>query len=211
VTVLRVENLSFRYGPRHLFTAWAMDFTAGLSWVQGGNGCGKSTLLQLLAGALLPQAGRIRVQTGPGQWVDQSAQALDYRRQVFWCGPGPVAFDHLSPREYLAFMRTLYPTLDEAALARHLSGFGLAGFLGAPLCTLSSGTQRKVWLAMALAAGTPFTLLDEPLNALDAASVAYLLAQLQALAQTPTRGLIVASHEALGPAGAQARVIALQR
>jgi ABC-type multidrug transport system ATPase subunit len=206
-SVLTVEALTFSYPNRHVFTLWSHRFAAGLTWIQGSNGSGKSTLLKLLTGALVPQAGQL-VCSG----FDQAVQPLDYRRNVFWCGPGPVAFDHLTPLEFFAFMRGLYPTVDDAALAQHLAGFALAPFINAPLCTLSSGTQRKVWLALALAAGTQVTLLDEPLNALDAASVAYLLAVLAALAQdasTRQRALIVASHDDLGPADAQAMRLGL--
>jgi ABC-type sulfate/molybdate transport systems ATPase subunit len=66
------------------------------------------------------------------------------------------------------------------------------------LATLSTGTQRKVWLAVALAAGTTVTLLDEPLNALDAKSLEYLRSVLVKCAQDPSRAWIVASHEDLG-------------
>jgi ABC-type multidrug transport system ATPase subunit len=161
--------------------------------VKGSNGCGKSTLLKLLAGSLKPTAGAIEV-----QGVDISAQPLQYRRQVFYCGPGPIAFDHLSPVEFFGFMRALYPGIDENRLAQNVEGFGLHSFLDLPLTTLSTGTQRKVWLSMALAAGTEATLLDEPLNALDAKSLEYLRSALVHCAQDSVRAWIVASHEDLG-------------
>jgi ABC-type multidrug transport system ATPase subunit len=191
-TLLRVQRLSFSYPQRHVFNAWSHDFPAGLTWVRGGNGCGKSTLLKLLAGALKPLSGTIEV-----QGVSQQDQPRDYRLRVFWCGPGAIAFDHLSPAEFFGFMRGLYASVDVPALQRHVAGLGLSPFMDAAMRTLSTGTQRKVWLAMALAAGTPVTLLDEPLNALDAASSAYFRASLHTLAQDSSRAWVVASHEAL--------------
>ncbi|MDE2161425.1 MAG: hypothetical protein KGJ30_21170, partial [Burkholderiales bacterium] len=99
---------------------------------------------------------------------------------------------------------------DAAAAARHVEGFGLAPFLGRRLRELSTGTQRKVWLTAALAAGTRVTLLDEPLNALDRASLAYLRAEFAAAAAAAgPRAWIVASHEDLGAAGARARLLDL--
>jgi ABC-type multidrug transport system ATPase subunit len=161
--------------------------------VKGCNGCGKSTLLKLLAGALKPIAGDMEV-----LGISVTAEPLLYRQQVFYCGPGPIAFDHLSPIEFFGFMRTLYPSLDEEGLAKNIEGFGLHPFLEFPLASLSTGTQRKVWLSITLAAGTKATLLDEPFNALDAKSLEYLRSVFGHCAQDSSRAWIVASHEDLG-------------
>jgi ABC-type sulfate/molybdate transport systems ATPase subunit len=66
---------------------------------------------------------------------------------------------------------------------------------------LSTGTQRKMGLAVALAAGTPLVLLDEPFNALDSASHSYLDAVLNAACKDIEahngRCWLIASHEPL--------------
>jgi ABC-2 type transport system ATP-binding protein len=191
---LQAEGLCFSYGNRHVLTMWSGEFSPGLNWLRGANGSGKSTLLKLLAGALEPFAGR-RVAAG----VDAAADALGYRRQVFWCGPGAPAFDHLRAPEFFAFMATLYPRLAREPLAEALDGLGLRPFLGLRIAQLSSGNQRKVWLAAALAAGTPVVLLDEPFNALDAASAAWLHGALAARAAAATQAWVVASHAAPAP------------
>ncbi len=190
--VLQVQDLSFSYPGRHVFTGWSADFRAGLTWVRGSNGSGKSTLLKLLAGALPPLAGRIAV-----RGVDQGAAPLDYRREVFWCGPAAIAFDHLRPPEYFAFLQGLYPHFDSAAAQAVAAELGLTPFMGKRLRELSTGTQRKVWLAAAFAAGTAVVLLDEPLNALDMASVRSVRARLQGCAQDATTAWVVVSHDGL--------------
>lgn len=202
--MIHAHNISFSYPGRHVFAGFSHTFAPGLTWLRGSNGCGKSTLLQLLCGALPLAGGALAV--GP---VHLAAQPLPYRQAVFWCGPGPVVFDHLSPSEYFGFMRSLYPCMDDAALGRHVEGLGLTPFVDKALCTLSSGTQRKVWLAMALSAGTPVTLMDEPLNALDTASSAYFLDALLQCAQHTDRSWIVTSHDTLGAASDWAQVLEL--
>jgi ABC-type multidrug transport system ATPase subunit len=197
---LTVQALSFSYTARHVFTRWCGQFEPGMTWLQGPNGCGKSTLLKLLAGAEAPTAGHITLGD-----IDQATQPLAYRQQVFWCGPGPLPFAHLSPLQYWGFMQGLYPALDATALARHVDALGLGPFVDAPLHSLSSGTQRKVWVCAALAARAPLTLIDEPFNALDAASLAYLREALATAAQQPDRIWVLTSHEDLGPAAAWAR------
>ncbi|MDD2925429.1 ATP-binding cassette domain-containing protein [Rhodoferax sp.] len=193
--LLQVRSLHFSYPHRHVFAGWSGEFKAGLTWLQGPNGCGKSTLLKLLAGALVPRHGQLSA-----AGVDQHSAPLDYRRQVFWCGPDAIAFDHLSPVEYWSFMRGLYPRLDQAALRQHALALGLAPHLAAPLRTLSSGTQRKVWISATLAAGTPVRLLDEPFNALDAASLQYLRQVLAEQARAAEVCWVLSSHEDLGEA-----------
>lgn len=196
--VLKVHQLSFSYPQRHVLTHWSHDFLPGITWIQGPNGCGKSTLLRLLAGALPPLNGSVQVDD-----IDLHAQPLKYRRQVYYCGPGPIAFDHLCPEEYFGFMRSLFPCVDEEALLTHVDGFGILPFLREPLAALSTGTQRKVWLAMALSAGTRVTLMDEPFNALDSLSAQHLREVLRQQTAQDSRIWIVASHEDLdlpGPA-----------
>jgi ABC-type multidrug transport system ATPase subunit len=201
---LLVSELSFSYPQRHVFNGWTAEFDPGLTWLRGSNGSGKSTLLKLLAGALPPLAGRCAA-----QGIDLHQQPLAYRRAVYWCGPGAIAFDHLRVREFFGFVRSLYPGLDLAALPRHLEGFGLAPFVSVRLSELSTGTQRKVALAAALSVGTPVVLLDEPLNALDAASLRYLRAQLATAAAACRQVWVVVSHEPLLEDGAPLRMLEL--
>jgi ABC-type multidrug transport system ATPase subunit len=202
--VLQVEGLSFSYPGRHVFLHWSMDFAPGLTWIRGSNGSGKSTLLKLLAGALPPLTGRLRV-----RGIDEALRPLDYRREVFWCGPAAIPFDHLRPTEYFGFLRTLYPRFDAGAIGAHVEGLGLKPFLHKRLGELSTGTQRKVWLAAALVAGSAVVLLDEPLSALDSSSMRYTLDQIELAAAETERSWIVASHESLGNAGDRAVVVSL--
>lgn len=207
--ILYVDNLNFSYGRQFssalLFSNFFAQFAAGVTWVKGGNGHGKSTLLKLLAGVLPPSHGRIVL-----KGLDIDTDPMAYRRSMFWCGPGSLAFDHLTPLEYLGFMQGLYPSFDTEAVSKHVAGFALAPYLQTSLRSLSMGTQRKVWLAAALSAGTTVTLLDEPLNALDAASLQYLETNLAEVTQQADRAWIIVSHEAFGPASTNATTLVLE-
>jgi ABC-type multidrug transport system ATPase subunit len=202
--VLQADRLTFWYPDRPVFSLWSAGIRVGLTWLRGRNGSGKSTLLQLLGGALPPQAGRLRV-----RGIDAAEEPLAYRREVFWCGPGAIAFDHLRPAEYFGFLSTLYPRFDSAQALDHAAALGLGPHMGLRLAALSTGTQRKVALAAALAVGTAAVLLDEPLIALDAASLECFLERLAARAADSTSAWLVASHEPLGDAGARAALLDL--
>lgn len=195
-TVLSVKELNFWFPERPMFWHWSHDFKPGLTWVRGANGSGKSTLLRLLGGSLLPQGGSLTV-----DGVSAALQPLVYRQQVFWCGVEALAFEHLTPPEYFGFMAGLYAGFDQQILREHVSKLGLSPHLGKRLDQLSTGTQRKVALAAALCAGTRVVLLDEPLAALDSASVHHVQAVLTQAANLRTQAWIVTSHEDLGQAG----------
>jgi ABC-type multidrug transport system ATPase subunit len=191
---MQVRDLTFSWPGRHVFTAWSADFAPGLTWLQGANGTGKSTLLRLLVGSLPALTGSVRLHAPGAPPLDAAANPLAWKREVFWCGPGGIAFDHLTPPEYFGFLLGLYPRFDAEALERHIAGFALAPHLRTRIAALSTGTQRKVWLAAALAVGTRVRLLDEPLNALDVASLDHLQEALGQAATQSTTIWIVASH-----------------
>lgn len=191
---LSVTGLCYSYPGRHVYTGWSAAFAPGLTWLRGSNGSGKSTLLKLLAGVLPPLAGGLRL-----RGIEAVADPLAWRRAVFWCGPGTIAFDHLRPPEFFGFLAGLYPQMSTEALQAHVAALGLQPYMSRRIAELSTGTQRKVWLAAALSAGTAVVLLDEPLNALDAAALAHMRQQLALAAQGTADGgriWIVASHEA---------------
>jgi ABC-type multidrug transport system ATPase subunit len=202
--ILSVRDLAFGYSQRTVFHAWSADAACGITWIKGRNGSGKSTLLRLIAGALPPLAGTLKV-----RGIDAMASPLAYRTEVFWCGPDAIAFDHLRVTEYIGFLRSLYPRLDVPAWQRQVQGLGLVDVLQQRLSSLSTGTQRKVWLSAALAVETAVVLLDEPLNALDGASHDHLLRELGRVGEQRRQAWVVASHESLGEAGEQARVLDL--
>lgn len=189
-TMLAARRLSFAYPNRPVLQEFTAELGAGVIWLKGANGSGKSTLLKLLAGVIEPQSGSRHV-----VGIDAESQAQSYRRHVFWCGPDALPFDYLSAGEYLGFVAGLYPSFDESAVAPYLEGLGLMAQLGERISRLSTGTKRKVWLVAAMACGTPAVLLDEPLNALDASSAAYLSDYLAGETTKKRRCWLVASHE----------------
>ncbi|MBQ0935696.1 ABC transporter ATP-binding protein [Ideonella paludis] len=189
---LTVSHLIFGFSQRLLLADWSAHFGPGLTWVQGPNGCGKSTLLRLMGGAIAPQGGTLSI-----NGCHASQDPLAYRQQVLWLGPDRIAFDHLKPLEWAGFMAGLYPRFDRAAFEQHWDAFALAPHQHQRIAALSTGTQRKLALAVAWAAQTPALLLDEPLSGLDAAALAHAQAVLAVRAQSTEMVTVIASHEAL--------------
>jgi len=203
--LLRIQSLSFAYDRRRIVDLWSQDLGPGLCWLRGPNGVGKSTRLKLLAGAVAPQYGTALLR---GE-LDLIRQPLAYRREVAWVSAEPPPFEHLSPAELFGFLRGLYPRADARQWQAHIEGFGLGAFVQQPLRQLSTGTQHKAALAAALALQTTLLLLDEPLNALDAASLDYWRDGMRQAADRPDRLMLIVSHEALGVAATQELVLAV--
>ena len=189
-SVLRVEGVSFAYpGQPMLLANWSAAIPPGVTLLFGDTGSGKTAVLRLLAGTG-PVDGRLTL----GDHCFDTDPAA-YRRAVFWHEPGSDAFDQQSPRQIGATMHTERPGFDPAAWDHHAAAFALGAHLDKPLYMLSTGSKRKVWLAAALAAASPLTLLDEPFGALDAPSSAHLRRALADAAMRRDRALIVASSE----------------
>jgi ATP-binding cassette subfamily F protein 3 len=118
----------------------------------GANGNGKSTLAKLLAGRLLPSAGRVT-----------RAPRLDCgffaQHQIEEFDPSGTAFDHLA---------TLMPRAAPEQVRARLARFGFGEdkvFVEAR--DLSGGEKARLNFALISVAAPPLLILDEPTNHLD--------------------------------------------
>ena len=106
-------------------------------------------------------------------------------------------------------LRAHFPHWDDAALAELQQGFDLAPHWHKPLLALSTGSLRKVVMALGLTSGAQLVLLDEPLSGLDKPALAFVPQALQQAAQRfaqSGRYLVVAHYEPLLDADADAAV-----
>jgi ABC-type multidrug transport system ATPase subunit len=189
--VLQVDGLRFSYSQHALFDNLQLQAPAGVTIVRGGDGAGKTTLLRLLAGDLAAQAGVLQINQ-----ASLKDQASAYRQQLFWVEPRSTSFDHLSPTDYFASLRTVYPQFDYTAIDALAQGLSLTEHLHKPMYMLSTGSKRKVWLAAAFACGAALVLLDDPFAALDKPSIAYVKQLLGGAAQRASRAYVVTSYDA---------------
>ncbi len=175
--VLRVENLSKRFGDKVLFENLSFDLPRGKRLgIMGPNGCGKTTLLRILLGQEEPTSGT--VQRGhlvfPG-YLDQHLTLLDPDKSVLravWPDDDP---DHTEQK-----MRDL------------LGSFGLHGeIVEQPVRQLSGGERSRAALARLTVNGANLLVLDEPTNHLDIWACDSLEEALKAYEGT----VIVVSHD----------------
>lgn len=176
--MVQVIQVSFGYPGRLVADQVSHCWHAGLCLLQGDEGTGKSSWLKLLAGNLSSRAGVLHYNFAPCAAL--SAQLL------FWQDPRQPLSDSLGrmpASDWVALQRTIYPHWSQSDFEQHVQGFGLESHLHKPLLALSSGSQRKLWMAAGWASGAPLVLMDEPLAALDKPSEQYVQHALAAMAK----------------------------
>lgn len=139
----------------------------------GPNGAGKTTLLRIIAGALAPDAGLVRL---GDRTVLDTAAGLDLppeERRVGYVPQGYGLFPHLDVADNVAFgLLAASPRPDRQArreaAGEMLERMGCRELAGRDPASLSGGEQQRVALARALITEPDMLLLDEPLSALDA-------------------------------------------
>lgn len=189
--VLRAQGLACAIGTRELFTGLSLQVPPGVTLVRGGDGRGKTSLLALLAGALPAQRGTLSL-----RGTDLASQPEAYRAQVFLTRPASTELDAISPNAWFDQLAARYAGFDPDALDDLADGLALGPHRDKAGYMLSAGTKRKVWLAGALASGAALTLLDEPVAALDRASIDYLLELFTEAAASTARAWVVADYQA---------------
>lgn len=174
----------------------------------GPNGAGKSSLLQLLAGALQPDRGRIRL--GDEIVVDGEVRVPPHRRRVAYLEQRSLLFPHLSVRRNVEFglrARGVDRGTARARAERELDAVGCLDLADRRPRELSGGQAQRIALARALATDPELLLLDEPLAALDAR----VAPELRRLLRDRLHGVttVLVTHDFLDVAAMADRVVEL--
>ncbi|MDP3954555.1 MAG: ATP-binding cassette domain-containing protein [bacterium] len=163
--IIRFEKVSFEYGHNKPILD-EVDFSirrGAKITVMGQNGGGKSTVFQLIAGALKPEEGKIRMAEG---------LTIALSRQVI-----PRDQLDITVREFFAkcFKKTVYdiePRIDAVLEVVNLPKS--PQIYDKLVKSFSGGQQARLLLASALIQDSDVLLLDEPTNNLDSAGIAHL-------------------------------------
>jgi phosphonate transport system ATP-binding protein len=165
--------------------------------VIGPSGAGKTTLLQVLACALPPTAGALRLD-GTDPWTLPRRQLQQLRGRLFLAPQVPplpprqrvvtsVLAGRLPAMGLWASLRSLLHPSDIPAAHDALDRFDLAEKLFDRVDRLSGGERQRVGLARALLSPARLWLVDEPLSALDPTRSRQAIATL--VAQARDRGI----------------------
>lgn len=160
--MLKVENLTFSFKNRPLFTNLSFNVKSGsLVRIAGPNGSGKSTLLALITGLISGAKGSIEFEG-----------SRDFRSWTSWMAADANGLiTSLSATANLQFWLELrHPSFNRDRIAAALSDWGLTGEWiqsRLPVTRFSTGMRRRLSLARLELEGSKLWLLDEPLFGLD--------------------------------------------
>jgi heme exporter protein A len=190
---LEVSDIRVERGGRRVLDGLSFDLAPGEALiVTGPNGAGKSTLLRVLAGLLPLKQGRIAI--GGAEDPPPCAELAHYVGHADGNKASLTAAENLSFWAAMLKSRQGRGTILRPAEA--LASFALAHATDLPVAVLSAGQKRRVALARLLVAPRPIWLLDEPMNALDAASQ-MRLAELMQNHLARSGMIVAATHGAL--------------
>jgi heme exporter protein A len=186
---LELKDVSKRFGARWALVRLSLTVERGAALLlTGHNGSGKTTLLRLLATALRPSAGGIRV-----LGLDASTAQEEIRTRVAFLSHAHFVYEDLSGLENLEVFARLLGERDSAA-REALVRVGLAPTDDRPVRAYSAGMRKRLALARLLLKRPELVLLDEPFGELDPAGVAEVESHIRQLRAGGTT-LVLATHQ----------------
>jgi ATPase subunit of ABC transporter with duplicated ATPase domains len=189
--VVALENVTKTYGRRVVYDGLNLNIRRGERWcVMGRNGAGKSTLLKIVAGAVQPDSGTVRL---------GASLTMGYFAQQ--------ALDLLNPN--LTIEEQLQQDFPDESIGSLRSLAGAFQFSGEdidkPIRALSGGEKTRLVIARMLMHPPNFLVLDEPTNHLDVATREMLIDALASFEGT----MLFVSHDRTFLRGLSNRVIEL--
>jgi ABC-2 type transport system ATP-binding protein len=166
-----------------------MSFTAPAGTITGflgPNGSGKTTTLRMALGLVQPTGGGVLIGGVPYARLAHPRRQVGALLEATGFHPGRRARDHL--RVLAAAERIPDRRVDEV-----LGQVDLAGAAGRRVRGFSLGMRQRLGIAAALLGDPEVLLLDEPVNGLDPAGIAWLRGLLRGLA-AEGRTVVLASH-----------------
>lgn len=196
---LQSQNLCVGYEDAVVIENLSVNVPPGqITAIVGANGSGKSTLLKTFARILTPFAGCVyldgkEIHSTPTRELARRMSILPQRAQA------PEA---LTVYELASYGR--YPhrkwlrgsTADDAHMIRWaLETVALSDLQDRSVCSLSGGQQQRVWVAMTLAQGASYMLLDEPTSHLDTCHQLEIMELLSRLNRQEGKTIVMVLHD----------------
>jgi putative ABC transport system ATP-binding protein len=193
--VLRLDNVTKRFGQRAVLNAVSLELRAGeYVAVIGESGIGKSTLLNVVAGLEPIDSGAIFFEDAEVNRMSDDAQTLMRREKLGFVFQAFHILPHLSVAQNVGLPLLLRGREDHEKAKTALASVGLAGREDSMPRELSGGELQRVAIARALIGDPKLVLADEPTGNLDPENARQVLSLLKQQVKSRNAAAILATH-----------------
>jgi ABC-2 type transport system ATP-binding protein len=192
MNLIRLENLTRRYGSFVALEAADVTLAPGAIGLLGPNGAGKSTLLKVLLGLLSPSSGRAEM-----LGLDVRTRSAEIRARVGYLSESESFVPGLQAVEFVALAGevTGMPRKDAHRRAHEVLAYlGVEESRYRKVEELSTGVKQRIQLAQALVHDPEVLILDEPTNGLDPSGRRAMLGLIRSLHIDFKKSIILSSH-----------------
>jgi ABC-2 type transport system ATP-binding protein len=201
---VEITGLTRRFGRVNAVAGVDLRADAGVFGLLGPNGAGKTSLLRVMATAIPPSTGELRLL---GRDPASDRQRREIRRRLGYLPQNPGWYPGFTVSEfveYFALLKEMPPPRIPAAVATAIERVELGARARARLRTLSGGMLRRACIAQAIVNEPELLLLDEPTAGLDPEQRVAFRALLRHLGRHAT--VVVSTHLVEDVGAACARV-----
>ena len=166
--LVEIRGLSKTYGRAPAIDGVDLDVGTGIVGLLGPNGAGKTTLLRILATALAPTSGTVRVL---GHDPADTTGRIAIRRTLGYVPQEVGLYETFTVFDFVDYIAILKEHVDRAArraeVRRVIDAVDLGDVSSKRIRALSGGMRRRVALAQSLLGAPQLLVLDEPTVGLD--------------------------------------------
>src|SRR5829696_3193423 len=190
--VVRLANVSVRYGRNFALRDVAATFESGAVGLLGPNGAGKSTMIKSLLGFVKPDQGQMTV-----LGLDVARSPLEIRARIGYMPENDAHIPGMNAVSFVAYCGELaglgaVDAIQRAHEVLYYVGLGEARYRNVE--TYSTGMKQRIKLAQALVHDPDLLFLDEPTNGMDPKGRDEMLELIRDLAHNKGVNLILSSH-----------------
>jgi nitrate/nitrite transport system ATP-binding protein len=192
MAILELDHVYKSYGGTKVLSDVSLSVETGeVVAIVGFSGAGKTTLMSLLTGLEKPDQGRALFK---GQAITGPSAERGVVFQNYSLLPWLSAFENveLAVREVFSAQSR---SEQRDRVTKYLEMVGLGHARDRRPAALSGGMRQRVSLARALAIEPEVLLMDEPLSALDALTRATLQDEIERIARTSGKTIVIVTND----------------
>jgi ABC-type multidrug transport system ATPase subunit len=161
--MIQIDAISKSYNYNKLFEDFSATYHYGNSYgIAGRNGSGKSTLLKMISNFITPSTGKIVYANREGQSIQMDA----IYKEISYAAPYIEPFIDGSLEEAVLFHFSVKKLHKNTTIEALLATLNIDK--KKRVQSFSTGMLQRLKLILAICTETPFLLIDEPTETLDA-------------------------------------------